>query len=97
MFLFLGIVHVKNFFGKSIMMFVTKSIAKIEENLKSSEEGMVQWILLENVKEKNFQIFKDIPFFLEKILNQNCENNNEIFTAKSEFDGQGELLSLTFR
>ena len=79
------------------MMFVTKSIvlnatAAAEDNLRDSDEGTVQWIFLENLKEKNFQIFKDIPLLLEKVL-----DDDGLFTAASEFNGEGELLSLTFR
>lgn len=85
-----GIVHITNFFGKNVMLFVTLSDTD-EKNVIECSEGKLHWIDIDKINEVN--IIKDVKIIIDKI---NELDENEIFTAKSKFDGKGKLLKMDF-
>ena len=86
-----GVIHVSGFFGKEIMLFVTKSLTDKEE-LSSSHEGEAVWIRLDKLDEVN--LLEDTKPMLEKILTM---KKGEIFVGTSEFDGKNKLNSLKIK
>jgi hypothetical protein len=72
------------------MMFVTLSHTN-ETKVIESIEGKLHWVDINKLSEVN--IFEDIEIIINKI---NKLDKNEIFTAKSEFNGKGKLLKMDF-
>jgi 8-oxo-dGTP pyrophosphatase MutT (NUDIX family) len=85
-----GIIHVSNFFGKNIMLFVTLSHTDAGK-FKASGEGVPRWVLLKDLK--LHKVFEDIKLIISKVK---TIGKDEVFTAKSEFDDSGKLLKLKF-
>ena len=83
-----GVVHVSNFFGKNVMMFVTRSEVSSTETTES-EEGRLHWVPIEKLN--CFNLFGDVKAIVEKAL-----RDNSVFTAKDEFDGEGILIRMEF-
>lgn len=84
-----GFVHVTNFFGNNILMFVTKSTTS-QVQLAESHEGILQWVKLSKIDKYN--IYEDVRPFLERIL-----SDKDKFIGTSTFDGKGGLVSLELR
>lgn len=85
-----GVVHITNFFGKNVMLFVTLSKTNISEVIES-EEGKLHWVDTSKLNEVN--LIKDVKLILDKI---NSMEDGGAFVAKSEFDGGGKLLEMKF-
>jgi 8-oxo-dGTP diphosphatase len=85
-----GIVHVTNFFGKNIMLFVTSSEA-LSYDAKESNEGTPHWI--DPSKLDELKIFDDIKRIVERVGDS---KSSEIFTARSEFDDNGKMIKWEF-
>lgn len=85
-----GVVHVNNFYGKQIMMFVTKSIAKTKK-VTPSDEGELEWIKLDELDK--VKTLPDVVQIIEKVM---AMDEGEIFVGVSEFDDNNELVSLEF-
>jgi len=86
-----GIVHVSNFFGKEVMMFVTTSTAT-KKDVVESDEGELYWIKLNKIN--NLNIFEDVKPILKHITKMKPD---ELFFGVSEFDGKDKLLSLDIK
>lgn len=80
-----GIVHIDNFFGKNIMMFVTLSETNSTDVIES-DEGKLHWVDIDKVD--SLKIFEDVKIILDKI---NEIKEDEVFTAKSRFNDDGSL------
>ncbi|NMC35980.1 NUDIX domain-containing protein [Candidatus Beckwithbacteria bacterium] len=81
-----GVVHVANFFGKNLMLFVTTSQTKTV-NLKSSLEGEPMWINLQDLDA--IKIFDDLKAIIKQVKSL---PQNTVFTARSEFDKSGKMV-----
>lgn len=84
-----GVVHVSNFFGKNILMFVTKSYTKTTHAV-DSREGILKWVEVSEIDGLN--IYEDVRPFLERL-----QKDADTFIGTSVFDGKGTLLSLDIR
>ncbi|MEN8253689.1 MAG: NUDIX domain-containing protein [Patescibacteria group bacterium] len=82
-----GVVHASNFFNKNIMLFVTVSTVN-DPKLVASKEGIPSWVKLNEIN--NLKLMDDIKVILEQLQKT---PDNEVFTAKSSFDDEGNLLS----
>jgi len=82
-----GVIHVHNFYGKEIMLFVTSSIS-LTKKTTSSHEGEPVWIKLNSLKK--VKIMEDIKPMIEKIIKL---EKGEMFFGVSEFDGKDKLIS----
>lgn len=85
-----GIIHVTNFFGKNIMMFVTTSTATTKE-VTSGMEGELEWVKVSKIEE--LKVFEDVKPILEKVMN----SPDAVFTGVSEFDGKSGLINLVIK
>jgi 8-oxo-dGTP diphosphatase len=83
-----GIIHVTNFYGKNILMFVTVSHTP-DKTVKASREGELAWVSLKDLSTKN--VLADVKPIINKVK---TTLEGQIFTGTSVFDGQGQLLSL---
>ena len=83
-----GVVHVTNFFGKNLCLFITMSMA-LHGKLVECEEGTLHWVDQEKLDE--IKIFEDLKLILEKVL-----DNGSAFVAKSRFNKNGKLESFEF-
>lgn len=81
-----GIVHVTNFFGKNILMFITKSTTTNHQFIDSAE-GTLQWVNIHDIDQ--YTVYADIKPFLHKIITEDKK-----FIGTSLFDGQGTLVEL---
>lgn len=86
-----GIVHVSNFFGKNVMLFVTSSVAESKE-IRASEEGEPVWIHKDNLDK--IKMFEDVKPILQHVLEM---EKGKIFVGNSEFDGKDQLLALDIK
>ena len=86
-----GIVHVNNFFGKQVMMFVCSAKSSTRE-VVGSLEGMPEWVSLNNFD--NLKIFEDVKPILKNVLDL---EPGKIFLGTSEFDGKDKLLYLDIK
>lgn len=84
-----GIVHVSDFFGKDVLMFITRSDTN-ELDLKESDEGRLVWVDLNKID--SYKIYEDVKPFLKRIL-----ESDELFIGTSKFDGKGILLELKLK
>ncbi len=84
------VIHIEWFFGKNIMLFVTLSTARSPET-QASDEGTLHWIKKDEVGSIN--LIQDVQLILTKL---ESINQNEIFTAKSLFDGKWWLIRIDF-
>lgn len=82
-----GVVHVSGFFGKEVMLFITRSQA-LSNKVKASHEGIPVWFKLDELK--NIKMLEDTKPMLDKILKL---KKGEVFVGTSEFDGKEKLLS----
>ena len=85
-----GIIHITNFFGKNVMLFVTFSETNFTKIIES-EEGKLHWVDLDKLDQVN--LIEDVVIIINKL---NLIGENDIFTAKCEFDGGGKLLNMEF-
>ena len=83
-----GIIHVSDFYGKDVMMFVTKSECESKVIEEENREGKLEWVKIGEVGER--KVFDDVEPILKKI------SEGEFFTGVSRFDGEGELVELKF-
>ena len=60
-----GVVHVSNFFGKEIMLFVTSSKVKTKE-VTANYEGDLAWVPITEIDSKN--IFEDVKPILKHVI-----------------------------
>ncbi len=84
-----GVIHVTNFFGNNVMLFITKSITN-QTALTNSDEGTVHWMTLEQLTE--VPMFEDIQHILKKIHDP---QTTLPFSATSTYD-EGTLTHITF-
>lgn len=82
-----GIIHVSDFFGKNILLFITKSITNTS-TFKDSIEGKLQWVSTADVF--NYKIYDDIKPILKNLL-----SSDKKFIGTSLFDGKDKLLSIS--
>ena len=83
-----GVIHVSNFFGKEIMLFITQSFTTNKE-VHPSHEGIPQWVkvtILEKVK-----VFADVKPIIEMLGKLKPD---QLFTGISVFDGKEGLVSI---
>lgn len=80
-----GVIHVSNFFGKNIMLFIITATAT-STDIISNHEGELTWVSLAELDSIN--TFADIKPILERIL-----KDNSFFTGNSKFD-QGDLIEI---
>lgn len=85
-----GVIHFLNFFGKNTIVFVTVSHVD-SENVIESDEGKLHWVAPKDLDKVN--VIEDVAMMLDKI---NSISEDEVFTAKAEFDGGANLLSFDF-
>lgn len=85
-----GVIHITNFFGKNIILFVTLSKTDSNEVI-ASDEGELHWVDLDKLDQVN--LIEDVKIIFDKLKTMREGN---IFTAKSEFDGGGKLLKMEF-
>ena len=83
-----GVVHVSDFFGKDIMLFVTSSEA-ITKDVTANYEGDLEWVKIDKID--NLKIFEDVKPILKHVLTM---KSDEMFFGISKFDGKDKLLSL---
>jgi 8-oxo-dGTP diphosphatase len=83
-----GILHVTNFYGKNIMMFITTSKSDSKKVI-SSDEGTLEWIRVSEIDAINSHT--DLKPILERVL-----SSTGVFTGVSEFDDNNQLLKLDF-
>lgn len=83
-----GVIHVSNFFGKNVMLFVTSSTSE-SRAIKGNYEGVPEWVRIRDLDK--IKLFEDVRPILDKIISM---KNSEIFVGVSEFDGKDRLLSL---
>lgn len=83
-----GVMHVSNFFGKEVMLFVTSSKATTKE-VTANDEGELEWVPIKDIESKN--IFEDIKDILNHVLTLETE---KMFFGVSTFDGKGKLESI---
>ncbi|CAE8639786.1 unnamed protein product [Polarella glacialis] len=88
-----GILHVQDFFGADVMMFVAAARVDDSTTLSSSEEGDLKWVPLEQVNELAAQglVFEDLPELMRATLQA---GRGPAFTGRSLFNGGGKLLEL---
>lgn len=86
-----GIVHVTNFYGKNVMMFVTSSNAP-SKSVVSSDEGQLEWVNLNKLE--SLKMFEDVKPILKHVLEM---PEGQIFVGTSEYDGKDKLLSLDIK
>ena len=85
-----GIVHIDNFFGKNVMMFITLSETSVTD-ITESDEGKLHWVDIDKID--SLKTFEDIKIILDKI---DEIKEDEVFTAKSRFHDDGSLDFFTF-
>eukprot|EP00440_Ansanella_granifera_P021946 gb/GFBE01023826.1/.p1 GENE.gb/GFBE01023826.1/~~gb/GFBE01023826.1/.p1 ORF type:complete len:195 (+),score=43.30 gb/GFBE01023826.1/:1-585(+) len=90
-----GIVHVQDFFGVDVMMFVASAqVAADRVELVASDEGDLHWVPIDEVATlvSEGKAFEDIP----KLLQATVESigGTTAFTGRSRYDGGGKLLEL---
>ncbi|OGG89702.1 hypothetical protein A3H55_03675, partial [Candidatus Kuenenbacteria bacterium RIFCSPLOWO2_02_FULL_42_16] len=85
-----GVIHIANFFGKNIILFVTLSKTDVVDVI-DSDEGKLHWVGLNKLDQVN--LIEDVKIILDKLT---LIGENDIFTAKSEFDGGGKLMKMDF-
>jgi 8-oxo-dGTP diphosphatase len=85
-----GVIHVSSFYGKEIMMFVMRGETE-ERAVRANEEGELEWVKVAEVAK--LPILEDVKPIIQKVLEQ---DNGEVFTAVSRFDGDGKLVRLEF-
>lgn len=85
-----GVIHIANFFGKNIILFVTLSKTDSNEVI-ASDEGKLHWVDLDKLDQVN--LIEDVKIILDKLKTM---KEDDVFTAKSEFDGSGKLLKMEF-
>lgn len=85
-----GIVHAANFYGKNIIMFVTKSTAASRQ-VQENHEGKLEWVPIKDIK--MLPILDDV----KPIITQVIQQESGIFTATSSFDDDGRLLEFIVR
>lgn len=86
-----GIVHVNNFFGKNVMMFVC-SARSHHRAVTGSIEGLPEWVSIKNID--SLKIFEDVKPILKHVIEL---ESGKIFLGTSKFDGKDKLLSLDIK
>lgn len=86
-----GIINVSGFAGKNIMNFIIVGTTK-DTPLESTEEGSLEWVSRDQVKELN--IFPDLIPILDELF---ALKDDEMFVGKAVFDGKFKLESINFR
>ena len=86
-----GVMHVTNFYGKNIMMFVTTSTAK-EKDVRDSDEGELTWVRFDDLD--TLPVIADIKSLLAYIKKL---PHDTLFVGTSEFDGANNLVDITLR
>lgn len=87
-----GVLHVTNFFGKNIMLFITTSTVPSEISCPPHEEGTPEWIPLAQLD--RVQLFDDLKPIIQTLLDQ---KDDHFFTGTSRFDDSGKLLQLSLQ
>jgi 8-oxo-dGTP diphosphatase len=80
-----GVIHVTNFFGKNVMLFVVVSKA-VNHDAKESDEGKPFWVDPKNLGA--LKVFDDLKLLIAEVA-----GSDRIFTAKSEFNDDGEMIN----
>lgn len=82
-----GVMHVSNFFGKDIMLFVTSCDVESDEVI-SNHEGELEWVNINKISEVD--IFDDVEEIMKKVI------NGEFFTGTIRFDDVNNLREIKF-
>lgn len=83
-----GVMHVTNFYGKDIMMFITSSTTNTKSTT-ASDEGELVWVSAKDIEHK--KVLPDIKSILSALLST---KSDRIFTGRSEYDGKSGLLRI---
>jgi 8-oxo-dGTP pyrophosphatase MutT (NUDIX family) len=86
-----GVVNVSGFAGKNIMNFIVAGNTE-DMGLKSTVEGELEWVDVENVPKLN--VFSDLKQLLDKLLSI---RENEMFVGTASFDGKFSLQNIHLR
>ena len=86
-----GIINVSGFAGKNIMNFIIAGTTD-DTPLASTEEGSLEWVKRDKVKELN--IFPDLIPILGELF---ALKDDEMFVGKAVFDGKFKLESIDFQ
>jgi 8-oxo-dGTP diphosphatase len=84
-----GVIHVNNFFGKDIMMFIITCISDTDKTPPAHEEGILEWIQINQLD--SVKIFEDLKPIIKKITQL---DDNQFLTGHSSFDNSGKLQKL---
>ena len=84
-----GIVHATNFFGKNVVVTITKSFTD-KKDFVDSEEGKLKWVKVEDLEKYN--VYQDLRIYIERIL-----SSEKKFSGVALFAGKGGLLSLDLK
>lgn len=87
-----GIIHVNNFFGKNIIMFVTSSIVPSKIVPPIHEEGIPEWVPIASLDK--LKIFEDLKPIIDTVIHL---KDGEFFTGINEFDDSGKLIKLDIK
>jgi len=82
-----GVMHVTNFFGKDIMLFVTASKVRSKKTPPAHHEGIPVWVPISKLN--TIKVFDDLQPIMDSVMNQ------VPFTGVSRFDDAGKLLELS--
>lgn len=85
-----GVIHVTNFYGKNILMFITLSHSQTQ-SVTPNHEGELEWIPLNRLN--RLKTFADVIPIVKRILQL---KPSQFLTGTSTFNGQDKLLSLNF-
>jgi 8-oxo-dGTP diphosphatase len=85
-----GIIHVDNFYGKNIMMFVTVSHTDVQE-VHGNDEGTLSWVKIGDIE--TLPVLPDLKLIIHHI--QQLQTDQFLFGV-SKFSDRNELLSIDF-
>lgn len=80
-----GVMHVSNFFGKNIMLFITSSEVERGE-VSSNHEGELEWVDVNKIAEVD--IFDDVEEIMKTVI------KGEFFTGTIAFDDENKLREI---
>ena len=84
-----GIVHVTNFFGKDVMMFVTLSHVRTNTVEKNKEAEELRWVKVHELD--TLPTLEDMKPLIQRVLRL---RNTEMLSGVTEFDTKNRLTTL---